>query len=149
MRKIIFKALAICSIALLSGCASVYRPINPKTINYTSHNLKDGISISYKYDVLKEKGNRKYARKEYVKDLKVISLKITNNTDSTIKLGKDFAFYSGSQQLFPMEPIVIKRSIKQATPSYLLYLLLTPLKLFVTTSDYSGITTESYSIGYV
>ncbi|MFC2151833.1 hypothetical protein ACFLSE_04830 [Bacteroidota bacterium] len=149
MRKNIFKTLVIFTIALLSGCASVYKPINPPTIKYTSHVLKDGISLSYKYDVLNEKGNRKYARREDVKSLKIISLKITNNTDSTIAIGKDVAFYCGSNQLFPLEPIVVKHSIKQAAPSYLLYLLLTPLKLFVTKTTATSVTTETYPIGYV
>jgi len=150
MRNLIFKTLSILTIALLSGCASVYKPIYPPRINYTSHDLNDGISLSYKYDVLREKGNRKYARKEEMRNVKVISLKITNNTDSVIGIGKDVSFYSGYKQVFPMEPIVLKKSIKQNAPSYLLYLLLTPLKLSVTTNTNTmDPSIETYSIGYV
>ena len=150
MRKMTFKTLAILTIVFLSGCASSYRSINPSFINYTSHDLKDGISLSYKYDVLREKGNRKYARKEDLKGLKIVSVKITNYTDSVINIGKDVSFYSGYKQVFPLEPIIVKNSIKQYTPSYLLYLLLTPLKLFVTTNNSTGIySTETYPIGYL
>ena len=36
---------------VLSGCAASYRPINPTTLNYNSHDMQDGIALSYKYDV--------------------------------------------------------------------------------------------------
>jgi len=149
MRKQITKVLAILFIFFLNGCASVYKPINPPLINYTSHDLKDGVSISYKYDVLTEKGNRKYAKKENYKRVKVVSVKITNNTDNIINIGQDFVFYSGDKQIYPLEPIVVKKLLKQSTPSYILYFLLTPLKLnIISTNSYETNSVETYSIGY-
>ena len=73
----------------------------------------------------------------------MIAVKITNNTDSIINVGKNVAFYSGQNQIFPMEPMVIKESIKQIVPGYLPYLLLTFTNLYV--SD--GTSTETYPIG--
>ncbi len=145
MKNSVLKITAFLIVVISSGCASVYKPINPPVINYQSHDLKDGISLSYKYDVLNEKGNRKYSKKENLKGIRVVSLKITNNTDSVINIGNDIIFYSGYKRVLPMDPIVVKNSIKQHSASYLLYFLLTPLKLYVTNSN----SVETYSIGYV
>lgn len=145
MEKSISKLLTLASVIILSSCAATYKPINPPTLNYNSHDLQDGIGLSYKYDVLREKGNKKYAKKEDKKGIKLIAVKITNNTDSIINIGKDVAFFSGQDQIFPMEPIAIKESIKQIVPGYLSYLLLTFLQLNI----YQGNTVDSYPIGVV
>ena len=114
-------------------------------MNYNSHDFQDGVGISYKYDVLRERGNKKYANKETKKGVKLIAVKITNNTDSVINVGRDVAFYSGQSQLFPIEPMAIKESIKQIVPGYLPYLLLTFTNLYVAI----GTSTETYPIGLV
>jgi hypothetical protein len=110
--------------------------------------LNDGLSFAYKYDVLLEKGNKKYSRKENNKKIKLVAVRITNYTDYTLKVGEDINFYSGNKELIPIDPNIIKKEIKQYTGSYLLYLLLTPLKLHVTKTNELGYQTESYSIGY-
>nr|MDQ3394479.1 hypothetical protein [Bacteroidota bacterium] len=132
-------------VIILSGCAATYRPIDPPSLNYNSHDFQDGIGFSYKYDVLREKGNKKYAKKEDKKGIKLIAVKVTNNTDTVINIGRDAAFYSGQNQIFPMEPMAVKESIKQIVPGYLLYLLLTFLQLNVSSGD-SG---DSYPIGII
>jgi len=150
MNKPISKILVLAIIIVLTGCAATYRPINPSTINYNAHELQDGISLAYRYEVLREKGNKKYAKKEAKKGIKLIAVKVTNNTDSTINIGKDFAFYSGQNQLFPMEPIAIKESIKQFVPGYLPYFLLTFLN-FTYTESANGTPSNQdvYHVGYV
>ncbi|MFC2151421.1 hypothetical protein ACFLSE_02755 [Bacteroidota bacterium] len=142
--KFIKKAVLFILPVFLFSCAASYKPIYPPKLNYSAHRLDDGISFSYKYDVLSEKGNRKYSRKEEIKRIKLVAVKITNNTDSILKIGQDIQFYSGSNQLIPMDPNTVKHEVKQYTFSYMLYLLLTPLKLYV--SD--GYNVETYSIGY-
>lgn len=144
MRKHFFNALGILTIILINGCASSYIPINPPSISYASHDLKDGISLSYKYDVLREKKNKKYSKKEIYNRIKIVSVKITNNTDSVVTIGNDFAFYSGNKQLSLIEPNVLKKVFKQSSASYLFYLLMTPLKLYVADNN----SVETYSIGY-
>lgn len=143
MKKFISILLTLISVIILSACASTYKPINPSTLNYNAHDLQDGISLSYKYDVLRERGNRKYAKKEAKKGVKLIAVKITNNTDSVINVGRDIAFYSGKNQLFLMEPMVVQESIKQNVLAYLPYALLSFLNLKVT----NGTSTEVYPIG--
>ncbi len=127
----------------LVGCAAIYKPINPPSLNYNSHDLQDGIGLSYKYNVLLEKGNRKYANKEYKKGVKLVAVKITNNTDSIINVGRDLVFYTGQKELNLLEPIAIKNSIKQIVPGYLAYLLLSLTYFNVS----SGNTSTTYPIG--
>lgn len=149
MRRITSSILTLGLLLFLSGCASIYRPINPSTLNYNSHDLQDGIGISYKYGVLSERGNKKYARKEYKKNVKLIAVKITNNTESVINIGKNAAFFSGQNQIIPMEPMAIKKSIKQIVPAYLPYALLTFVNFTVTKTSSSGMPeTDVYPIGY-
>lgn len=144
--KISFSLLILASVTLLlSGCAATYRPIHPPTVNYSSHDLQDGIAISYKYDVLQEKGNKKYAKKENQHYVKLVSMKITNHTDSTLNLSRDVLFYCGDRQFTPMEPEVIKQELKQIVPGYLPYLLLS----FVTLDVYSESGVKRYPIGLV
>ena len=143
MKKLISKTLMIAFVVFISGCAATYKPINPESLNYTSNDVKEGIGLSYRHNMLQERGNKKYSKKEYKKGVKLIAVKLTNYTDSTINVGNDLLFYSGKNQVFPMEPMVIKKSIKQIVPLYLLYLLLTPLNLTIT----SGNSTTTYPIG--
>ncbi len=106
---------------------------------------KDGIELSYKYHVLREKGNKKIANKAYQKDIKLIAVKITNHTDSVINIGRNAIFYSGENQIFPMEPIAVKNSVKQSVIGYLPYLLFTFLNLYIS----NGNTTQTYPIGLI
>jgi len=137
--------MIITIVIFFGGCAASYRPINPPLLNYTAHDSKDGIGLSYKYDVLIERGNKRYAKKEDKKGIRLIAVKVTNNTDTTINVGRDVVFYSEQNQMFLMEPMAIKNSIKQITPSYLPYLLLTFVNFYVT----NGSTTQTYPIGLI
>jgi len=143
MKQLILKSTIFLSVIFWGGCASTYKPINPPAVYYSAHDLKDGISFSYKFDVLREKGNKKYYKKEYKKGLKVIAVKVTNNTDTTITIGQDVAFYYGRNELMLVDQVVMKKSIKQIAPAYLPYLLLTFLRLNV----YTETSSDSYPIG--
>jgi hypothetical protein len=145
MKKQISRVLTITLLITLYGCAATYKPIKPATLNYHTLESQDGIDFSYKYDVLREKGNKKYAKKEHNRGIKLIAVKVTNNTDNVINVGRDLAFYSGQSQIFPMEPQAIKHSIRQIVPAYLPYLLLT--FTYLTVSDGSSVAT--FPIGLV
>jgi hypothetical protein len=115
------------------------------SLQYHSHELQDGIGISYKYDVLTERGNRKYAKKEKKYGVKLVAVKVTNHTDTPLTIGKDIAFYSGQYRIFLMEPTVIRNTLKQNASSYLFYLLLTFLNFSVT----NDVFTQTYPVGLV
>jgi len=88
MTNTITKIFAIAIVFILSGCAASYKPIYPVSLNYDSHQSEDGVELSYKYDVLRQNGNKKYAKKEDKKGVKLVALKITNNTQSVVNIGK-------------------------------------------------------------
>jgi hypothetical protein len=48
------------AVTTLTNCASGYKMIEPKSINYVSTNETDKVKLEYKYDLL----DKKYAKKE-------------------------------------------------------------------------------------
>jgi len=143
-RQILYIALML-NVAILFGCASTYKPINPTSVNYSSYDIIDGIGCSYKYDVLRSNGNKKYAKKANKKGVKLVAIKLTNYTDSTIHIGRDLNFYSGQQKISLLDPLMIKYEIKQNVPSYIPYLLLTPASIYTS----NGHTEKTYPVGLV
>lgn len=130
------------------SCASSYKPIGPLSVNYSNTEEKDGIEFSYRYDVLREKGNKKYAKKEIKKSIKVVAVRINNNRNEPVTIGTNLKIFSGSSEVKLLEPALIQRELRQSVPSYLLYLLLTPLNLTISRTDNNGrIESDSYPIG--
>ena len=116
-------------VLVLSSCASSYNAIKPNSINYQTNLTNQGIDFSYKYGVLSERGNKKYAKKESLKGIKVVSVKITNNSSQSFVFGKDLRIHSNGSPVNLVEPKQIHQNLKQGVPIYLLYLLLTPMQL--------------------
>ncbi len=138
-----FPALLMLALFFISGCAASYKTIRPQQLYYTAHSNRDGIVVSYKYNVLQEKGNKKFVRKELKKDIQVVAIKLTNNTPYTLNVRKDLAFYAGDNPVYPMLPVDIKNQIRQSVPTYLPYLLLT----FTTVAFTGGATAVVIPIG--
>ncbi len=145
MKKIFIQATILFLLFLISGCASTYKAINPPQLYYTAHSSRDSILISYKYNVLQEKGNKKFAKKEQRKGIQIIAIKLTNKTDRTVNVRKNIVFYSGDTPIYPMAPVDIKNKIRQSVLSYLPYLLLT-FTTVVVSDNYSAV---SYPVGIV
>ncbi len=146
MKKVIINLLVTSLIAtLLSGCASSYKPINVTSVNFNASEKKNGVEFSYKYDVLREAGNKKMAKKESNSSKKVVAIKITNNSDTNLVIGKDLFLYAGQNKLTPVSPLEMKSSIKQNVAGYLPYALLTLMKLTIT----KNFDTKVYNIGYI
>src|ERR1035437_3484642 len=127
MRKFFSVSLLLAFIFLISGCAQGYYAINPTKITYSASNNLEDISLNYRYDILNGKRNYKLARKEKTQNMKLVAVKITNNTDRIINIGDNAAFYTGNTMIYPMDAMSIKNNLKQSVPSYLFYLLLTPI----------------------
>ena len=127
-----FKIIISLSLALLmSGCAMHYRAINPQNTDYRINDVQNNIGLSYKYGVLNERGNTKMAKKEFKNGVQVVAVKITNNSDTTLIIGDNAYFFSGNNIVNLLDPLIIKNSLKQATPAYLCYLLFTPFTFYV------------------
>lgn len=147
MRKLTLLSATILFFLLLSGCAGSYKHIYPPSLNFTNNDVNQGVSFSYRYDVLREKGNKKFARKETTRGVKLVAVKITNNYDVTLNIGRDLNFYSGENPITILDPYVAKQMLKQNAASYLLYLLMTPLT-FNIINQY-GQVQDSYPVGLV
>ncbi|MEM6830762.1 MAG: hypothetical protein AAF551_09625 [Bacteroidota bacterium] len=117
-------------IILVSSCASSYQLINPRSVNYYGRVEDSGVIFEYKYNVLKESGNKKYAKRELRKDLQVVSMKITNNSSETISFAEDVEIHCSGRPIVPVDPEIVVAQLKQPVPIYLLYLL-----LWLTVSD--------------
>ena len=136
--------LLVITIASITSCASGYKMINPNTINYISTNVTDGVKFEYKYGLL----DKKYEKKEVQKGIKVVAVKITNNSDQDLMFGREIKLaYENGNEITVMENEKVFKSLKQSSPTYLLYLLLTPLNLYTTNS--SGQESSSTPIGLI
>lgn len=134
MIKTIKISLLLVFAMFLNSCASGYKKIDPKTINYGSKSIENNILLEYKYDLLA----KKYKKKETKNEIKLIAFKITNNSENDIIFGKDFKLsYENGNEVNLIETQKLFKTVKQSPASYLWYLLLSPVQL------YSGTTTTS------
>lgn len=131
----LFKLALLFIIFSLTGCASYYRAIGPEKINYPPTINVEKVALSYRYDVLRDAGNKKFVNNEFKRNMKVVAVKLINNSDTTINISKNLSFYSGSSKILLLNPYDIKMQIKQSAPSYALYLIgcisLAPLDIAV------------------
>ncbi|MFA9192028.1 hypothetical protein AAGV28_11680 [Flavobacterium sp. FZUC8N2.13] len=144
MRKMIKISSLLIFTMFLNSCASGYKKINPETINYVSKSIENNIVLEYKYDLLE----KKYKKKETKNNIKLIAVKLTNNSEKEIVFGKDIRFsYENGNEVSLIETEKLFKTIKQSPASYLWYLLLTPMNLYTTGSN--GEQTSSTPIGLV
>ncbi|GAA3552448.1 hypothetical protein [Snuella lapsa] len=146
---IFFKKALLCfSVILLLNCASRYEIIAPKSINYISKIETDNVKLEYKYNLL----DKKYAKKELKKGVKLVAVKTSNNTTRDLVFGKDIKLtYLNGSEVFVMENETVFKTLKQSTASYLFYLLLTPMNLYTYKTNNYGVqeTTSSTPIGLI
>lgn len=134
--------LILFTMSIVASCASGYDMIQPPNQNFVSSTEKNGVTLEYKYNVL----DKKYLKKENKYGIKLAAVKITNNSQQEYTFGKDLRMsYANGSQVNLIDNQSAFSRIKQGTPIYLLYLLLTPLTL--ETSD--GDSTSSTPIGLV
>lgn len=142
MRNFKITLFSITIVGIFWSCASSYRSIDPKNLNYAASDASQ--PLAYKYDVLKQAGNNKYAKKEDKGQIRVMAIRITNNTTETLKYGSNYKIYAGSQEVAILPFSTVAQSLNQPVPIYLLYLLLTPARFYVNTET----SESSFPIGY-
>jgi hypothetical protein len=123
------RTLIIISALVLGGCASGYHSLKPGASYFQSATDYYGVDFSYRMGVLREYRNKKYAKREDKKAIRVVSVKLVNHTNEPLVVGEDFRFYSGDSELVLINPNVAHSELKQGVPIYLLYLPLTLLQL--------------------
>ncbi len=139
--KLLKSIFLLTIVVVFSNCASGYKTINPKSLNYRSNSLDKGVLLEYKYELL----DKKYRKKEIAKGVKLVAIKITNNSDKDLVFGKDVKLvYDDGSGLYIMENERVFSSLKQSPTSYLWYLLLSPLQLIKTEST-GGFQTKTSS----
>ena len=133
---------------LLNSCASSYKIIDPTHINYNSKNENKGVTLEYKYNLL----NKKYAKKENKNGIRLVAIKIKNNSERDLIFGENILLTdSYGKQILIYENTRTVKMLKQKPASYLLYLLLTPMNLYTSNTNSRGMqeTTSSTPIGLV
>jgi hypothetical protein len=123
--------ICIVLICILSSCAATYKWIKPAELKYPA--LEDS-TFSYQYNVIQRAGNRKLSKKEAKSHMRVVAVKIFNNTGQPLEYRKNFRIYSGNNEVSLLSPVVASSGIKQTAGLHLLYLLLTPMTLDVDNS---------------
>lgn len=141
MIKMIKISLLFTLAILLNSCASGYKNIDPRTTVYPSKNIEKNILLEYKYEFLQ----KKYRKNLSKNNIRLISIKITNNTEKDIIFGNDFRLsYENGNDLNVIETEHLFRTIKQKPASYLWYLLLSPVQFYSgTTTTTNGYYTET------
>ncbi|MGE5108667.1 MAG: hypothetical protein ACM3H8_14075 [Sphingobacteriales bacterium] len=120
--------LLLIFIFFIFSCASKYRPVNPGQIAYESKVEKSDVDLYYRYDVMAGANNVKQTNKEIKNDVKVVAVKIYNNTAEQLTIGENAKFYGEGKELTLLSTETIYRQLHQVTPFYLGYLLLSPIK---------------------
>lgn len=131
-----------------NSCASGYRALGPSELNYNSEHMEQNLTVEYKYDLLR----KKYAKKERKKDVRLVAIKVSNNTNRDLVFGEDFFLsYKNGGQVIVMSRKEIFSSLKQQPASHLAYLLLAPVSFNTYTTNSYGIneTSSSFPIGLI
>jgi hypothetical protein len=147
MKKFYFTFFYLFIFFFISSCASGYKKIQPNSLHYLSSNELGNVKLEYKYNVL----SKKYLKKELKKQVKLATIKIKNNSDKDYVFGGNLKLvYSNGNQVDLIENSKAYTMLKQNTPIYLLYLLLTPMKfeVYETTNGFTE-TKSSTPIGLV
>lgn len=119
----LFRLSLLFIILSLPSCASYYRAIGPERINYPPSVNSEKLDFSYRYDVLRDAGNKKFVKNEFKRNMKIVAVKLTNNSDTTINLSKNVSFYCGASKILLLYPLEIKMRIQQSSMAYGLYFI--------------------------
>jgi hypothetical protein len=129
MKKSFLLILAAISSVVFTNCASTYKPIRPEVLTYSNQSLDSSISFSYQYGTLRMLRNKKYAKREDRKGIRVVAVKITNHSAEPVTFNQNLKLYAGNNQVVPLDPAFVHQELKQGVAIYLLYAPLTLAKL--------------------
>ena len=119
--------ILIIAIALFSaGCAASYKQIDPPHLSYLSKNVNKLVTFEYQYSILQPK----YAKKEKKFDIRLIAVKITNNTDNDLVFGENAKLYFGNgSEVLMINKDQVYSNLKQKIWYHLFYLWLSGVSL--------------------
>jgi hypothetical protein len=82
-----------------------------------------GLKLAYRYGVLAESGNKRYAKKEIRSGIRLVAVEITNETDQPVTFGESVEIFSGDQKIPVVEQEVVNKHLKQKGGWYLFWSL--------------------------
>jgi hypothetical protein len=109
---------------LLVSCASSYKPIIPDRLSFPSSTEAAGVKMSYHYNVLDFTRNKRYAKKEPIKGVRVLAVELTNETGKPLIFNEDIQLYAGDTRAELLPPDVIKKELRQQGGWYMFWSLL-------------------------
>ena len=115
--------LLLCTL-LMSSCAAIYNPIEPSYLSYELAGNYNGLKLSYRYGILAELNNKRYARKENKQKIKLVVVKIENTSNQALVVGKDFNLISNGQAIEFINSAAAYQKLKQKNWPALGFLLL-------------------------
>lgn len=119
-------------ITLASSCASRYNPVHPELLQYRGGVTVDSVDFKYRYDVMSENENKKYAKKELRKGYRLLAIEVTNNSSKPVTMKQDYELYHDNY-LTPALPLTVaKKKLRQNAELMLLY---SPVVLFTTKTE--------------
>lgn len=138
-------ALALLTSVLFS-CAKHYRAIAPQALTYSDVQSGDDIRYAWRYNVLAESGNKKYARKETKQAIQVLAVQISNTSAEEITVREHARFYIDDRLVLPMEPLQVQQQIRQLGGLYMLWSL---FWVYIITCDSFDCSTIPLPVGVV
>jgi hypothetical protein len=130
-----------------SGCASVYKPIDPPRMEYITEKSTSDIDFWYRYEALAYRGNNKYVKREKKYGYNVIAVKVVNKTNQPINFARDLELSTARGPIYPAENETTAKTIKQGVAIYLLYGLLTYSESKCTNGDCETTTIIPFGLG--
>lgn len=112
----------------LFSCATKYYAVNPAQVTYGNKAEKSDVDFYYRYDVMAAAKNGRQSLKEIRNDIKVVAVKIYNNSSQQITVGENVKFFEGDKELQVVPAEILKRRMKQGVIPYLGFLALSPVK---------------------
>jgi len=138
--KLLFLLITIVS---LTSCASGYKIIEPETLNFLSQHEDQNVKLEYKYNLL----GKKYKKKEEKKEIKLVAIKVTNNSNRDVVFGRDaLVTFENGYEVSIYDEIQSFKMLKQSPATHLFYLLLSPLQLYTNNGTTGG---SGFPIGLI
>jgi hypothetical protein len=99
-----------------TGCASSYKAIQPLNLAFENDMPMQGDSlvvVAYRYNVLRESGNDRYADMEKRRGFCVLGMRIDNQSADTLYFPENFAFFNGTMPVEPLPLYFVDKPISQ------------------------------------
>lgn len=103
------------------SCAKKYYPLEPQSLGFRAGDTISGIEVGYEYNLLGQKGNRRYSKKEQKKDIRLVAVKIINHFDQSINIRRDVQFMANGNPVTLLDPQIAYNRLKQRPIFYILY----------------------------